>query len=55
MSEMDQLRQEVKILEDNIDQSIMREEAELNGAAAQGQDTDAKALKLKYEVCIVCV
>jgi len=30
MSEMEQLRQEVKILEDNLDQSIMREEENLN-------------------------
>ncbi|KAF9021695.1 hypothetical protein BDZ89DRAFT_1071242 [Hymenopellis radicata] len=48
ITEMDQLRQEVKILEENIDQSIMREEAELNGAAPSDSG-DFRALKLKYE------
>ncbi|KAF8919442.1 hypothetical protein CPB85DRAFT_1276670 [Mucidula mucida] len=47
-TEIDQLRQEVKILEENIDQSIMREEAELNGAAPSDSG-DFRALKLKYE------
>lgn len=46
---MEQLREEVKILEENIDQSILREEAAVNGTAAP-EDADVKSMKRKFEV-----
>lgn len=53
MRRADKREQEVKILEENIDQSIMREEAELNGAAPSDSG-DFRALKLKYEASHMC-
>ncbi|KAL0062077.1 hypothetical protein AAF712_011077 [Marasmius tenuissimus] len=45
MSEMEKLRQEVKILEDNLDQSILREEENLHIDGSGTDPSDVEALK----------
>jgi CAP-Gly domain-containing linker protein 1 len=49
MSEIEQLCQEVKILEDNLDQSIMQEEENLNldKIGKDGSDDGSKIEQLK--------
>lgn len=58
VTETEKLRDELKVLEDNFEQTILREEAALNEAAAGASGDELEALRLslkeaknKHEVC----